>query len=382
MKTLTISQDHAIKLIHTMDVLHAAPAKLPSGCHSATIEPGVAMLMEPINNDAFVFVPPNTVFEFDSEPRSGTDHLRQRILAGVFFNQLVENHKTNVARKSAVADLARITFNDIKIYPAKFNGEPRFCVQSESNRGTDRVFGDTMHLTLDEAKHETTMQVRRVQSQAERTAAANAEATAAAAKKEVNNGLTVTERRREAFLDGPTKLHPNAGLGTGTRRESMENAVALGRLVTCAMVRDNAAKNRDIALLDRARRNNNIPNFTNPNLPGMKEINEADARFKSDVYKVAEYRIFEGDNDRGSFREITKIEFDYVKSLEEAALSKIQSDPTSGYNTIRNELAKSWDPKHLDASGKPLPEALENRFDKASGDDREPVRRRPTPFDF
>lgn len=52
------------------------------------------MLVDPINSSPFVFVPPNEVVVFEYQPGSGTDHLRQRILAQQFFDNL-ESQKEN-----------------------------------------------------------------------------------------------------------------------------------------------------------------------------------------------------------------------------------------------------------------------------------------------
>jgi len=41
-----------------------------------------------VNGDPFVFFAPNTVHVFTSKPGSGTDHLRQRTLAGQWFQQI------------------------------------------------------------------------------------------------------------------------------------------------------------------------------------------------------------------------------------------------------------------------------------------------------
>jgi len=97
MNTFTVDQHRAASLQAAMVALHADPKKTPADFYSATVEPGVAMLVESINADPYVFLPPTTVVEFDSIKGSGTDKLRQRMLAGVFFSQLVDDHKRKVA---------------------------------------------------------------------------------------------------------------------------------------------------------------------------------------------------------------------------------------------------------------------------------------------
>lgn len=89
-KSDTVDQLRGDILSDAMRKLQANPALLPAGYHSATVEPGVAMLVEPVNDHPFVFVPPTTVHMFESAPGSGTDHLRQRMLAGLFFRGVVD----------------------------------------------------------------------------------------------------------------------------------------------------------------------------------------------------------------------------------------------------------------------------------------------------
>lgn len=47
-----------------------------------------ALLVDPVNGNPYVFVEPSTKFCFNGSPGNGTDKLRQRMLAGVFFNRL------------------------------------------------------------------------------------------------------------------------------------------------------------------------------------------------------------------------------------------------------------------------------------------------------
>lgn len=80
----------------SMAALLEDPKQLPADMHSATIVADVGMLVEPLNSAPYVFVLPKTVHEFKFEPGSGTDHLRQRMLAGLFFSGLVTNHERKV----------------------------------------------------------------------------------------------------------------------------------------------------------------------------------------------------------------------------------------------------------------------------------------------
>ena len=102
--TFTIDQRRGDILANTMRQLQENPALLPDGYHRAVVEPGVAMLVEPLNEHTFVFVPPNTVHQFASEPGSGTDKLRQRIHAGLFFHSVVDNKRAESVRAAAGAD--------------------------------------------------------------------------------------------------------------------------------------------------------------------------------------------------------------------------------------------------------------------------------------
>lgn len=87
------STHHAQSLLGTMNSLHESASrgrKLSEHFYSAEVEPGVAMLVEIVNGDPFVFILPNQIWHFESEPGSGTDKLRQRINAKVFFCAVVD----------------------------------------------------------------------------------------------------------------------------------------------------------------------------------------------------------------------------------------------------------------------------------------------------
>ena len=104
MESNTVDQLRAHILQDAMVKLHANPGRLPEAYHSATIEPGVAMLVEPLNNAPFVFIPPSSVHSFPSKPGSGTDALRQRMQAGLFFTTVVDQRRAAVVREEAGAD--------------------------------------------------------------------------------------------------------------------------------------------------------------------------------------------------------------------------------------------------------------------------------------
>ncbi len=228
------------------------------------------------------------------------------------------------------------THAGLKIYPANVKVgdkvEQRWVVQSLNNaererNGERQIGGDPMAETLDEAKQlaeqESASAKVLEQYRAEMAKiddARKAESEIAQAKKDANKGKSIAERRKDAFLDGPTKLHPNAGLGTGTKRESMQKAVEQDRYIKSAMVRDEAAKKRDQEATERARRNN-LPTG-NINYPGVKEYFEAQARLKANKYEKPEYRVYMGRDGSDSFYEITKTEYDYAQELKAAYPAK------------------------------------------------------------
>jgi hypothetical protein len=95
--TMNSTVIHAVRgaaLTNMMRELHANPRRKPASYHSVSVEPNVAMLVEPLNADPFVFTPPSTVHTFVGEPGSGTDRLRQRINATLYFHQVVRTAQT------------------------------------------------------------------------------------------------------------------------------------------------------------------------------------------------------------------------------------------------------------------------------------------------
>jgi hypothetical protein len=204
----------------------------------------------------------------------------------------------------------------VKIYPITFKGEPHWSVQSEDNRTNGKVLGDTIHATLEGAKQSAEEQVRRVKSKQERNAAYEAEQAAAQAKKDANKGKSLADRKRDFDLDKPTKLPVQAGLGTGTRRESMQKAVDQDRHIASVMVEDTAAKKKDKATLELVRARGYILGASNENIPLVKQGLEAQARLKANKYEKPEYRVYSGRDDSGSFYEISKTEYDYAQELK------------------------------------------------------------------
>jgi hypothetical protein len=73
-------------------------------CHEVRSEPGVALLVDPINAAPYVFVPPNSVHTFTGAPGSGTDHLRARIAATQFFESVIEQQQVQSSRRDGEGD--------------------------------------------------------------------------------------------------------------------------------------------------------------------------------------------------------------------------------------------------------------------------------------
>ena len=93
----------------------------------------------------------------------------------------------------------------------------------------------------------------------------------------------------------------------------MDKAVEQGRSVVAVTVQDMAAKKRDQQAIEDGRRRDLIPNLTNPNAPGMAELNAAAARLKADKYEKPEYRVYDGRSQDGPYYVISKTEHDYAQ---------------------------------------------------------------------
>lgn len=255
----------------------------------------------------------------------------------------------------------------LKIYPVNVKVgdkvEQKWGVQTLNNserekKGERQLGGDPLADTLEGAKklaEQEVESVKRIEAYRAEMAALDdkkKEADAVAqAKKDANKGKSIAERRKDSILDGPTKLHPNAGLGTGTKREAMQNAVEQDRYIQSAMVRDEAAKKRDQESTERARRNN-LPTG-NINYPGVKEYFEAVARLKADDYTKPEYRVYDGRDTKGAFREISKTEYDYAQELK----AKQDAEPETG----------DFGPIYTGYTNKPK-QAIEKLMDEKQGE--------------
>jgi hypothetical protein len=209
----------------------------------------------------------------------------------------------------------------LKVYPGRVHVgdkiENRWAVQLPENKATGKVLGDTLHATregaMKAAEREAARFEREQRNRAERDAAEAARKAEEESRKAGNRGKSIKERAAAAQLDKPTKLPPQAGLGRGTRRESMDNAVEQGRAVVEVQVQDLAAKKRDQDVIDAVRRAGYILGASNENLPVVKAGLEARDRLKTNKYEKPEYRVYDGSKQDGPFYVITKTEYDYAQ---------------------------------------------------------------------
>ena len=224
--------------------------------------------------------------------------------------------------------------NGTRIYPTKTKVgdevKSMWAVESPDNQrrraaGERTIGGDSLHDTLEQAQAAAEREAKRDAAQqaakAEQDAADKARLDAEEARKAANRPKTVVERRKDAILDGPSKI------GQGTKRAVITSAVDNGYAIEAKMVYDSAAKKRDQEAVDRASRAGYILGVSNENLPLVKAGNEAKARLKEGKYEKPEYRVYDSAKTDGGFYEITKTEFDYAKSLEKADKAARQAAP-------------------------------------------------------
>lgn len=240
----------------------------------------------------------------------------------------------------APAEPQEITHNGTRIYRtrAKLGDEVKtiWAVETPENKarraaGERTLGGDTLHDTIEQAKAAAD---REAKQYAERKAFAEQQDAAERARKEAdearkasNRGKSILERRKDAILDGDTKLPASAGLGNTTRRNAMQMAVDQGRAVVERQVDDTAAKKRDQDAIDRVRSAGYMLGLSNENIPVVKAGLEAQARLKANDYKKPEYRVYAGSEPTGGFFEITKIEYEYAQELMAEKAAKPAAAP-------------------------------------------------------
>jgi hypothetical protein len=107
MRAELTTEQHGARLLRLMERLQHDPGANIMDCHQVKAAPGVAMLVDPINEDPFVFLPPNRMFIFQSVCGSGTDRLRKRIEAELFFKRTVEHSHLYQGRQEAAPEAQR-----------------------------------------------------------------------------------------------------------------------------------------------------------------------------------------------------------------------------------------------------------------------------------
>lgn len=244
------------------------------------------------------------------------------------------------------------THNGTRIYPTKIKVgdevKSMWAVESPDNQrrraaGERAIGGDSLHDTLEQAKSAAERESKRDAEQqaakAERDAADKARLDAEEARKAANRPKTVVERRKDAILDGPSKI------GQGTKRAVITTAVDNGYAIEAKMVYDHAAKKRDQEAVDRASRAGYILGVSNENLPLVKAGNEAKARLKEGKYEKPEYRVYQGSDTKAPFREITKTEYDYAQELKAQRASAQQAEaaqPAITQQADNDFLPEGW----------------------------------------
>lgn len=258
----------------------------------------------------------------------------------------------NVAPDAEQSPAQETTYNGTRIYPTKIKVgdevKSMWAVESPDNRrrraaGERTIGGDSLHDTIEQAKAAAEREAKRDAEQraakAEQDAADKARLDAEEARKAANRPKTVVERRKDAILDGPSKI------GQGTKRAVITTAVDNGYAIEAKMVYDHAAKKRDQEAVDRASRAGYILGVSNENLPLVKAGNEAKARLKEGKYEKPEYRVYQGSDTKAPFREITKTEYDYAQELKAQRAAAPQAEaaqPATPQRGGNDFLPEGW----------------------------------------
>ena len=240
--------------------------------------------------------------------------------------------KAQAVKEALAGDRQPFEHAGLKVYPTKMRRDGAvvdvWAVQLPENKGTDKVLGDMLHTTIDEAKKSAEYEAKRDNDRKEWARKEEADRADSEAKKEANRGKNITERAADFTLNQPNKLPPSAGLGTGTRREAMDKAVEQGRAIRAETVEDTAAKNRDKKAVEAVSKAGYLLGLSNENIPVVKAGLEARARLKADKYPKIEYRVYGGRLAEGPFHTITKIEYDYAVQRQAEQFAAEQDRPT------------------------------------------------------
>lgn len=120
------------------------------------------------------------------------------------------------------------TIDGLKVRQVSTANGPRWEVQNPENVGTDKVLGNQLFKSREEAAREAPRMVKQHADRLAREAADEAESAARAAKTAENRGKSLTERRADATLDKPGRLIGGQGMSL---REAVDKRIANGATV-------------------------------------------------------------------------------------------------------------------------------------------------------
>ena len=89
MKTIALEQGLAYRHQFTLDCAKQGKLRAGEAFHGFDYSDR-ALLVDPVNGAPTVYVAPATLHVFDFKVGDGTDHLRQRMMAKAFFEQISE----------------------------------------------------------------------------------------------------------------------------------------------------------------------------------------------------------------------------------------------------------------------------------------------------
>jgi hypothetical protein len=193
----------------------------------------------------------------------------------------------------------------LRIYPinvrSEGRSEPRWAVQLPENRGTDKVLGDTLHRTVEEAKASAERESARFEADQARETAANAEREQReaqdASRKAANRGKSINELRADATLDKAVTENGK----TTTRREWVEAKVQEG--LEPRVTQEDKIKPMSRTAFNRA-----------TNEEQRAHERRVKAAGKKDVHWIGDYTV-------------TKAEHDYAVSLREKVPERQEAAP-------------------------------------------------------
>lgn len=223
--------------------------------------------------------------------------------------------KQQAQAKALVEAHVPVEVDGVTVYPTAMGGAVRWAIQSFANVGKDRTVGDALFATLDEAMQAARVEADHRRAQLCRAALQAEQAALDSARVESNRGLTLAERRANAYLDHASGFPASAGLGFGSRRQAIACAVAQGLRIVAVEVADVAARNRDTATLERGQRAGYLIGLSNENIPLVRQMTAAKQRLTAKLHHKLEYRLYVGVEPSPTIYVLSKTEYDYAQSL-------------------------------------------------------------------